>query len=508
MSEIVCPHCHQVIEIDESKLDSVVQQIRDREFKKEINTRMKEFKSQIEETHLAELNALKNNTTLELNQAHSVETNRLQKELQAAREQIHILQTQVDSAKDKQNIAVLESVQKREAELNKEHDQVIQEKNAKIQSLTTQLYTQEDKKAIAVMEAVTKVEAEKRALENELIHEKDNARILLEQKDEQIAYYKDLKLKLSTKMLGETLEQHCQNQFESLRATAFKNAYFEKDNDVRTGSKGDYIYREFDAENNEIISIMFDMKNEADETASKHKNVDFLKELDKDRREKGCEYAILVSMLEPESEVYNAGIVDVSHRYPKMYVIRPQCFIPMITILRNAAMSSLEYKQELSLIKNRDIDITNFEDNLMRFKDDFGRNYELAHNHFGKAIEEIDKTIDHLQKVKDALLGSDRQLRIASGKVEKVTVDKLTKDNPTMKARFDSIRESKMVEKVDTSSSLLDSKRVICLETGKVYQNASIAAEALGYSGSPTISDCCIDMSKTANGCHWSVLAE
>ena len=291
------------------------------------------------------------------------------------------------------------------------------------------------------MEAVKKVEDEKKDLETQLTQEKDREKILLEQKDEQIAYYKDLKTKMSTKMVGETLEQHCEIQFNQLRATAFRNAYFEKDNDARTGSKGDYIYRETDANGVEIISIMFEMKNEMDETATKHKNEDFYKELEKDRREKNCEYAVLVSMLESDSELFNAGIVDVSYKYDKMYVVRPQCFIPIITLLRNAAMNALSYKQELAVVRSQNIDISNFEENRMNFKDNFGRNYDIAHTHFDKAIDEIDKTIDHLQKVKRELQGSDNQLRIANNKVDDISIKKLTKDNPTMQAMFEEIKK-------------------------------------------------------------------
>jgi hypothetical protein len=308
----------------------------------------------------------------------------------------------------------------------------------------------DDKQKLAVLEAVKKVEDEKHALENSfneknrelesaLLQEKEKGKVLLEQKEKEVEFYKDLKTKMSTKMVGETLEQHCEIQFNQLRATAFKNAYFEKDNDARTGSKGDYIYRECDENGVEITSIMFEMKNEMDETATKHKNEDFFKELDKDRKEKNCEYAVLVSLLESDSELYNAGIVDVSYKYDKMYVVRPQCFIPMITLLRNAAMNALMYKQELATVKNQDIDISNFEDSLMKFKDDFSRNYDIAHKHFDNAIDEIDKTIQHLEKVKKELLGSDNQLRIANSKVEDVSVKKLTKNNPTMKAKFEEL---------------------------------------------------------------------
>ena len=245
-----------------------------------------------------------------------------------------------------------------------------------------------------------------------------------------------MKTKLSTKMLGETLEQHCETEFNKLRATGFQHAYFEKDNDAKTGSKGDYIYRETDEAGNEIISIMFEMKNEGDETATKKKNEDFLRELDKDRTEKKCEYSVLVTLLEAENELYNSGIVDVSHKYPKMYVIRPQFFIPMITLLRNAAMNSLKYKAELALVRNQNIDITNFEENMNKFKDGFRKNYELASGRFKTAIEEIDKTIDHLQKTKDALLSSENNLRLANNKAEELTIKRLTRGNPTMTAKF------------------------------------------------------------------------
>ena len=291
------------------------------------------------------------------------------------------------------------------------------------------------------MAAVKEEVGGKRDPDGELTEEKDTRQLRVAQKDEQSAYYKDLKTRMSTKMVGETLEQHCEIQFNQLRATAFRNAYFEKDNDARSGSKGDYIYRECDENGIEIISIMFEMKNEMDETATKHKNEDFFKELDKDRREKKCEYAVLVSLLEADSELYNGGIVDVSYKYDKMYVVRPQCFIPIITLLRNAAMNALIYKQELEVVRNQDIDISNFEDNLLQFKNDFSRNYDLAHNHFDKAINEIDKTIDHLQKVKKELMGSDNQLRIANNKVDEVSVKKLTKGNPTMQAKFREIHE-------------------------------------------------------------------
>ena len=278
------------------------------------------------------------------------------------------------------------------------------------------------------------------ALKQQFSTELKNKDEIIKYKDDEIARVKDMKAKLSTKMIGETLEQHCETEFNKLRATAFQNAYFEKDNDARSGSKGDFIYKETDEAGNEIISIMFEMKNEGDETATKKKNEDFFKELDKDRNEKKCEYAVLVTMLEAESEYYNTGIVDVSHKYPKMYVVRPQFFIPIITLLRNAAMNSLKYKAELALVRNQNIDITNFEEKINQFKEGFARNYDLASRKFQTAIDEIDKTIIHLQKTKEALLSSDNNLRLANQKAEDLTIKKLTHGNPTMKAKFDELK--------------------------------------------------------------------
>lgn len=408
MAELKCPHCGQAFTVDDTELSSITQQIRDKEFEKDLKSRISELETHLQEKHRLEMENLQNQLALQKEEAHEKE---IRQEKETHEKEIEKLREQ----------------------LKKE-----EEKNQKLQA---KLDSSEDKKTIAVMEAVKKVEDEKKDLEIQLTQEKDREKILLEQKDEQIAYYKDLKTKMSTKMVGETLEQHCEIQFNQLRATAFRNAYFEKDNDARTGSKGDYIYRETDANGVEIISIMFEMKNEMDETATKHKNEDFYKELEKDRREKNCEYAVLVSMLESDSELFNAGIVDVSYKYDKMYVVRPQCFIPIITLLRNAAMNALSYKQELAVVRSQNIDISNFEENLMNFKDNFGRNYDIAHTHFDKAIDEIDKTIDHLQKVKRELQGSDNQLRIANNKVDDISIKKLTKDNPTMQAMFEEIKE-------------------------------------------------------------------
>lgn len=398
MAELKCPHCGQAFTVDDTELSSIVQQIRDKEFEKDIKNRISELKEHMLMTHRLEMEAKENEIKLMSQKEYDKE--------------IQKLKSQLDKAT---------------------------EKSAKLQA---RLESSEDKKIIAVMEAVKKVEEEKKDLESQLIHEKDKGKLLLEQKDEQIAYYRDLKTKMSTKMVGETLEQHCEIQFNQLRATAFRNAYFEKDNDSRSGSKGDYIYRETDENGVELISIMFEMKNEMDETATKHKNEDFYKELDKDRKQKNCEYAVLVSMLESDNELFNAGIVDVSYKYEKMYVVRPQCFIPIITLLRNAAMNAMEYKQELAVVRNQNIDISDFEEKLMNFKSDFSRNYDIAHSHFDKAVDEIDKTIQHLEKVKKELLGSDNQLRIANNKVDEVSIKKLTRGNKTMQEKFEELKKN------------------------------------------------------------------
>lgn len=397
MAELKCPHCGQAFTVDDTELSSIVQQIRDKEFEKDIEKRISELKEHMLMTHRLEMEAKENEIKLMSQKEYDKEIQKLKSQLEKVTEKSAKLQAQLDSS--------------------------------------------EDKKIIAVMEAVKKVEEEKKDLESQLTHEKDKGKLLLEQKDEQIAYYRDLKTRMSTKMVGETLEQHCEIQFNQLRATAFKNAYFEKDNDSRSGSKGDYIYRETDENGVELISIMFEMKNEMDETATKHKNEDFYKELDKDRKQKNCEYAVLVSMLESDNELFNAGIVDVSYKYEKMYVVRPQCFIPIITLLRNAAMNAMEYKQELAVVRNQNIDISDFEEKLMNFKSDFSRNYDIAHSHFDKAVDEIDKTIQHLEKVKKELLGSDNQLRIANNKVDEVSIKKLTRGNKTMQEKFEELKK-------------------------------------------------------------------
>jgi hypothetical protein len=421
MNDVICPHCKKAFKVDETGFADILKQVRDHEFEQELLERVQLLEREKESAvKLAEANA--------------------KNELQA---QIAAKEAEMARAKADQALAVsqLESKKDEEvAELKAERELVLTELKAKLESGETE-------RKLAVSQAVNVVEKQRDELANKLAT-KDTEKQLLESslkdkyenelksKDEMIAYYKDMKAKLSTKMVGETLEQHCEIEFNKLRATAFPNAYFEKDNDAKSGSKGDYIYRETDDDGNEVISIMFEMKNEGDETATKKRNEDFLKELDKDRVEKKCEYAILVSLLEADSELYNSGIVDVSHKHPKTYVIRPQFFIPMITLLRNAAMNSLKYRSELAMVKAQNIDITSFEDNMTAFKEGFARNYDLASRKFKTAIDEIDKTIDHLQKTKDALLSSENNLRLANNKAEDLTIKRLTRGNPTMAAKF------------------------------------------------------------------------
>jgi hypothetical protein len=417
MQDIICPNCKKVFKVDEAGFADILKQVRDHQFEEELHERLNIAEKEKENAiKLAEANI----------------TNTLQKDLAKRDAEL----AELKANKDRE---LIELEAKKEAEL------------AEIKS---KINNAELEKKLAVTEAVNKIEKERDELAGEL-KSKDTEKQLLEtslkekyatelktkddiikMKDEEIALRKDMKVKLSTKMVGETLEQHCETEFNKLRATGFQNAYFEKDNDINTGSKGDYVYRESDEAGNEIISIMFEMKNEGDETATKKKNEDFLRELDKDRTEKKCEYAVLVTLLEAENELYNTGIVDVSHKYPKMYVVRPQFFIPIITLLRNAAMNSLKYKAELALVRNQNIDITNFEDNVNKFKEGFAKNYDLASRKFKTAIEEIDKTIDHLQKTKDALLSSENNLRIANNKTEDLTIKRLTRGNPTMSAKF------------------------------------------------------------------------
>ena len=399
MNKIVCPKCGEEFELTDADYLSIVDQVKTEEIAKAVNEKEKSLKIVMQ----ADLEKQMANKELEIEKLNSkIRENELNRQA-----------------------AINEAVQK-QAEKISALEQALAIKNAETQS--------EIEKAVLIKEnEISRLKAERESEKNLM---KDRER----QMQEQIDFYKDLKTRMSTKMVGETLEQHCQVEFNKIRMAGFKNAYFEKDNDASSGSKGDYIFRDFSDDGQEFVSIMFEMKNECDTTATKHKNEDFLRELDKDRREKKCEYAVLVSLLETDSEFYNAGIVDMSYKYPKTYVIRPQFFIPLITLIRNEAMNSLEYKKQLALIQNQNIDITHFEENLADFQNKFANNYRIASDKFKNAIDEIDKTIDHLQKVKDGLLGSERQLRIANDKAQDLSIKKLTKDNPTMKKKFEDLK--------------------------------------------------------------------
>jgi hypothetical protein len=398
MNDIICPNCKRVFKVDEAGFADILKQVRDHQFEEELRKRLDLAENEkINAVRLAEAN-LKNS---------------LQENLTKKDKEIIELKATIQNAEIGKKLSVAEAIKAIEKERddlandvrNKDMEKQLLEKSLK-EKYSSELKTKDD---------------------------------IIKLKDEEIALRKDLKLKLSTKMIGQSLEQHCEVEFNRLRATGFQNAYFEKDNDSKSGSKGDYIYRETDDAGNEIISIMFEMKNEGDETSTKKKNEDFLRELDKDRTEKKCEYAVLVSLLEAENELYNSGIVDVSYKYPRMYVVRPQFFIPIITLLRNAAMNTMKYKAELAMIRNQNIDITNFEEKINTFKEGFARNYELASRKFKNAIDEIDKTISHLQKVKEELLSSENNLRLANDKAEDITIKKLTQGNPTMKAKFEGL---------------------------------------------------------------------
>ena len=424
MNEIKCPNCGTIFKIDETEYGSIVKQIRDKEFEKEISLREQEHTKDKE-------------SAIKLAEAHLREE--LTKQLTERDLEITNLKSELKT-KEEQTQSKLE--QEYKGELNK--------KELEISELKNKIKLQESKSELEIQKAITEKDKKISDLNSELVVRskefelkqnsiKDSYESKLKDKDEQIAYYKDFKAKQSTKMIGESLEQHCSIEFNRLRPL-FKNAYFDKDNDARTGSKGDFIFRDYDDDGNEIVSIMFEMKNEADTTATKHKNEDFFKELDKDRKEKKCEYAVLVSLLESDNDYYNDGIVDVSYLYEKMYVIRPQFFIPLITLIRNLANKSLEYRKELELIKNQNIDITHFEENINAFKEGFGRNYRLASERFAKAIEEIDKTIDHLQKTKEHLLKTDDNLRLANNKAEDLSIKKLAHNNPTVTKLFEDLK--------------------------------------------------------------------
>ena len=461
MNEIKCPHCGKAFKIDEAGYAAILKQVRDSEFEKQLHERLdlaeQEKQSAIELAKAKAATESQKSTAVK-----DAEIQELKARIEAGEVARKLAVTEARSAVEKERDSLANELEKvkhekrtaselAEARRLSELQMAAATKDAEIQGLKATLESIEVAQKLAITQAVSAVEKERDGLKSGLQQVelqkqlaekalKDKYETQIKDRDDAIERLRDMKARLSTKMVGETLEQHCDTEFNRIRATAFPRAYFEKDNDARTGSKGDYIFRDSDEGGTEIVSIMFEMKNESDETATKKKNEDFLKELDKDRTEKNCEYAILVSLLEPDNELYNSGIVDVSHRYPKMYIVRPQFFIPIITLLRNAALNTLKYKTELALVKEQNIDITNFESDLESFKTGFARNYELASKKFKTAIDEIDKTIDHLQKTKDALLGSENNLRLANNKADDLSVKKLTKGNPTMAAKFSELK--------------------------------------------------------------------
>lgn len=435
MNEIKCPKCGTVFQIDEQDYESIVKQVRDHTFEEELNERKAQFQRELESAvKLAKADTEKK-LLEQVNQLKMANAN---------------LETRIQSSEAEKK----QAVQSTKAEVEKEYTSKISELTLSKTKLENDLKLKDTENKLAVEQAISAKDKTIDSLSNELSLKekefqlketsmKESYESKLKDKDEQIAYYKDFKARQSTKMIGESLEQHCSTEFNKLRSL-FKNCYFEKDNDAKTGSKGDFIFRAYadDEHTSEIVSIMFEMKNEADQTATKHKNEDFFKELDKDRKEKKCEYAVLVSLLELDNEYYNVGIVDVSYQYEKMYVIRPQFFIPLITLIKDLASKSLEYKNELELVRSQNIDITHFEQNINTFKDSFSRNYRLASERFAKAIEEIDKTIDHLQKTKEHLLKTEDNLRLANNKAQDLTIKKLTHKNPTMAKMFDDLKKN------------------------------------------------------------------
>ena len=413
MNQIKCPNCGEIFTIDESNYESIVKQVRDHQFEEEINRREKEYKEKLE---------------TELKLVKSEAEAKSQSALSEKEKEINDLRNELDNINTKNTLVTKEALDKVKEEL------VLKENE--INKLNSDLKNKDMESQLKVSEAVKEKDEEISKLKAQNVADKESYQKQLESKDEVIAYYKDFKAKQSTKMIGEDLEQHCLYEFNRVRPL-FKNAYFEKDNDASKGSKGDFIFRDFDDEGTEIVSIMFEMKNEADETTTKHKNEDFLAKLDKDRKDKNCEYAVLVSLLEMDNDTYNEGIVDMSHKYEKMYVIRPQNFISIITLLRNANMNSLDYKKQLIVAQNQDLDYKNFEKNMNEFKDKFGKNYETAAKKFNDAIEEIDKSIAHLEKIKAALTSSENQLRLANDKAQDLSIKKLTKNAPSIAAKFE-----------------------------------------------------------------------
>lgn len=463
MNEIKCPNCGTVIKIDESIYAKIVKQVRDNEFNEDL-------KKRLEEEHLREEQALELQKT-SLEQYYQDKEYKLKEEYNKSvlelKQQVlnKDLETkEILSKKDKELVELKTKLDNQtelvKSKVSKEYQDEVYQKEKIISQLQSDIMIQESKYKLELQDNLNKKDKEIGSLQNTIENTK-NSYLLKENnlkeayeeklklKDEQIAYYKDFKAKQSTKMIGESLEVHCNNEFNKLRPL-FPKSYFEKDNDCKNGSKGDFIFRDYDDEGTEITSIMFEMKNEADKTASKHKNEDFFKELDKDRKEKNCEYAVLVSMLEIDNDYYNEGIVDVSYKYPKMYVIRPQFFIPIITLIRGMGLNTLEYKKEIELLQKENIDISHFEENMNSFKESFGRNYRLASDKFKKAIEEIDKTIEHLQKTKENLLSSDKNLRIANDKAEGLSIKKLTSDSKTVREMFENLEEKKQLEMKDS----------------------------------------------------------
>lgn len=446
MNEIKCPKCGTVFQIDEQDYESIVKQVRDHTFEEELNERKAQFQRELESAVKLAKADMEKKLLEQVNQLKMANAN---------------LETRIQSSEEEKK----QAVQLTKAAVEKEYTSKISELTLSKTKLENDLKLKDTENKLAVEQAISAKDKTIDSLSNELSLKekefqlketsmKESYESKLKDKDEQIAYYKDFKARQSTKMIGESLEQHCSTEFNKLRSL-FKNCYFEKDNDAKTGSKGDFIFRAYadDEHMSEIVSIMFEMKNEADQTATKHKNEDFFKELDKDRREKKCEYAVLVSLLELDNEYYNVGIVDVSYQYEKMYVIRPQFFIPLITLIKDLASKSLEYKNELELVRSQNIDITHFEQNINTFKDSFSRNYRLASERFAKAIEEIDKTIDHLQKTKEHLLKTEDNLRLANNKAQDLTIKKLTHKNPTMAKMFDDLKKN-----ADDVSSEVDTK--------------------------------------------------
>lgn len=463
MNEIKCPNCGTVIKIDESIYAKIVKQVRDKEFNEDL-------KKHLEEEHLREEQALELQKT-SLEQYYQDKEYKLKEEYNKSvlelKQQVlnKDLETkEILSKKDKELVELKTKLDNQtelvKSKVSKEYQDEVYQKEKIISQLQSDIMIQESKYKLELQDNLNKKDKEIGSLQNTIENTK-NSYLLKENnlkeayeeklklKDEQIAYYKDFKAKQSTKMIGESLEVHCNNEFNKLRPL-FPKSYFEKDNDCKNGSKGDFIFRDYDDEGTEITSIMFEMKNEADKTASKHKNEDFFKELDKDRKEKNCEYAVLVSMLEIDNDYYNEGIVDVSYKYPKMYVIRPQFFIPIITLIRGMGLNTLEYKKEIELLQKENIDISHFEENMNSFKESFGRNYRLASDKFKKAIEEIDKTIEHLQKTKENLLSSDKNLRIANDKAEGLSIKKLTSNSKTVREMFENLEEKKQLEMKDS----------------------------------------------------------